>query len=106
MEWRRALDTTGRDPRQRARVIIGRRAAASTTMRVIPVLDLKGGQAVHAVRGQRQTYAPVETVLATSADPVVLGRAFVERLGARECYVADLDAITGAGDHGSVIRAL
>lgn len=75
-------------------------------LRVIPVMDLKAGQAVHALRGQRHTYAPVQSVLAPSAEPVALGRALVDRLGARECYVADLDAITGVGDHGSVIPAL
>ena len=91
-----------------ARAIIGGRAAAPsvTIMRVIPVLDLKGGVAVHAVRGQRQAYAPVQSVLAPSADPVVLARAFADRLGARACYVADLDAITGTGDHIPVIGEL
>jgi len=75
-------------------------------LRVIPVLDLKGGQAVHAIRGQREGYRPVHSVLAGSADPLDLGRGLVSRLGARECYVADLDAIAGLADHGSVIRAL
>ena len=75
-------------------------------MRVIPVLDLKGGVAVHAVRGQRAYYAPVTSVLTTSAHPVELARAFVTRLGARECYVADLDAIGRQADHAQLIRAI
>lgn len=75
-------------------------------MRVIPVLDLKAGQAVHAVRGERHAYAPVQSVLAGSAEPLALARAFANRLGARECYVADLDAIAGVGDHGPMIRAM
>jgi phosphoribosylformimino-5-aminoimidazole carboxamide ribotide isomerase len=75
-------------------------------MRVIPVLDLKAGQAVHAVRGERHAYTPVQSVLADSAEPLALARAFVVRLGARECYVADLDAIAGVGDHGPMIRAM
>jgi phosphoribosylformimino-5-aminoimidazole carboxamide ribotide isomerase len=75
-------------------------------MRIIPVLDLKGGLAVHAVRGERETYAPVRSVLADSAEPVALARAFRERLGCRECYVADLDAIARRGDHGPTIRAI
>jgi phosphoribosylformimino-5-aminoimidazole carboxamide ribotide isomerase len=76
------------------------------TWRVIPVLDLKGGLAVHAVRGERHAYRPVESVLSDSADPVALARAFRERLGSNACYVADLDAITGAGDHGAVVGAI
>jgi phosphoribosylformimino-5-aminoimidazole carboxamide ribotide isomerase len=81
-------------------------ATPSTMLRVIPVMDLKAGQAVHAVRGQRQTYAPVQSVLVQSADPLALARALMDRLGARECYVADLDAIAGVGDHEPVIRAM
>ncbi len=75
-------------------------------MRIVPVLDLKGGVAVHAVRGQRDQYAAVQSVLASSADPVALARAFRERLGCDACYVADLDAIAGRGDHGPTIRAI
>jgi phosphoribosylformimino-5-aminoimidazole carboxamide ribotide isomerase len=76
-------------------------------MRVVPVLDLKGGVAVHAIRGERHAYAPVQSVLSpSSADPVALARAFQARLGCDACYVADLDAIAGAGDHGPVIGAI
>jgi phosphoribosylformimino-5-aminoimidazole carboxamide ribotide isomerase len=73
---------------------------------MIPVLDLKDGVAVHAVRGRREAYAPVRSVLAGSAEPVALARAFRTTLGCRDCYVADLDAIAGRGDHGSIIRAI
>jgi phosphoribosylformimino-5-aminoimidazole carboxamide ribotide isomerase len=75
-------------------------------MRVVPVLDLKGGVAVHAVRGERHAYAPVRSVLAASADPVALARAFLLRLGCDACYIADLDAIAGTGDHGAVVEAI
>jgi len=75
-------------------------------MRVVPVLDLKDGVAVHAVRGERHAYAPVKSVLSTSADPIALARAFRERLGSDACYVADLDAIAGTGDHGAVVQAI
>lgn len=75
-------------------------------MRVVPVMDLKGGVAVHAVRGERHAYAPVRSVLSDSADPVALARGFRERLGSDACYVADLDAIAGTGDHGPVVRAI
>jgi phosphoribosylformimino-5-aminoimidazole carboxamide ribotide isomerase len=64
-------------------------------MRVVPVIDLKGGTAVHAVRGERERYRPL-------GDPLALARAF--RL--EELYVADLDAIAGTGDNDAVIRAL
>ena len=73
-------------------------------IRIIPVLDLKGGVAVHAVRGHREAYAPVTSVLAQTPDPVALAGQFMTRLGCRECYVADLDAIARRGDHGPTIR--
>jgi phosphoribosylformimino-5-aminoimidazole carboxamide ribotide isomerase len=75
-------------------------------MRVVPVLDLKGGVAVHAVRGERHAYAPVQSVLSSSADPIALAQAFRERLGCDACYVADLDAIAGTGDHDAIVQAI
>jgi len=75
-------------------------------IRVIPVLDLKGGVAVHAVRGERSRYEPVRSVLSPSADPLAVAQAFRSRLGLAECYVADLDAIARRGDHAAVVRAL
>jgi phosphoribosylformimino-5-aminoimidazole carboxamide ribotide isomerase len=70
-------------------------------MQLIPVLDLKAGQAVHAVRGERASYAPVQGVLGSGADPVALARAYRDRLGCHTCYVADLDAISGPAENRS-----
>ncbi|HET7552537.1 MAG TPA: HisA/HisF-related TIM barrel protein [Gemmatimonadaceae bacterium] len=66
-------------------------------MRIIPVLDILGGRAVHARAGNRASYAPLTSQLVPSAsgDAVTIARAFRERLGLRELYLADLDAITG-----------
>jgi phosphoribosylformimino-5-aminoimidazole carboxamide ribotide isomerase len=76
-------------------------------MRVIPVIDLKAGRAVHAVRGERERYRPVRGVIAgEDGDPLSLARAFRSELALDELYVADLDAISGDGGHGSSIGAL
>jgi phosphoribosylformimino-5-aminoimidazole carboxamide ribotide isomerase len=64
-------------------------------MRVIPVLDVKAGQAVHAVAGHRDNYRPVQSLLHEGSDPLGLALAFRDRLGLCELYVADLDAILG-----------
>ncbi|MBI2192942.1 MAG: hisA/hisF family protein [Planctomycetes bacterium] len=64
-------------------------------MRIIPVIDIKDGQAVHAVAGKREAYRPVKSRLTTSSDPVDLAKAYRDRLGLGELYVADLDAIGG-----------
>jgi HisA/HisF family protein len=67
-------------------------------VRLIPVIDLMGGLVVRGVGGRRGEYRPVESRIATSAEPAEVARAF-HALGAREAYVADLDAIaSGAPD--------
>ena len=75
-------------------------------MDIIPVLDLKGGQAVHALRGDRQCYAPVQGLLGSGKKPIDLAAAYRDRLGCRACYVADLDAIAGASGHTKLLRKL
>jgi HisA/HisF family protein len=70
-------------------------------MRVVPVIDLKDGTAVHAVRGERERYRPVR-----GGDPLSLARGFRAGLGLDELYVADLDAIAGAGIDDATIAAL
>src|SRR6201995_320460 len=65
-------------------------------MRIVPVLDLKGGIVVHARRGQRAEYAPLRSPLVTGYEPVAVARALCELCTTRAVYVADLDAIAGA----------
>ncbi|MBX7168184.1 MAG: hypothetical protein K1X74_17745 [Pirellulales bacterium] len=65
-------------------------------MRVLPVIDLKSGQVVHAIAGYRDTYRPVESVLCPTAAPADMAAALVEQLDVDTVYVADLDAIAGA----------
>jgi phosphoribosylformimino-5-aminoimidazole carboxamide ribotide isomerase len=62
-------------------------------VRVIPVIDILGGKAVHAVRGEREKYEPLKSVLTRSQDPLSVAVAF-KKMGLREVYIADLDAIT------------
>lgn len=65
-------------------------------MRVIPVMDLRRGQVVHAVQGEREHYRPVTSVLTDSAAPRAVAAAFRDKLGLSEVYIADLDAIQAA----------
>jgi phosphoribosylformimino-5-aminoimidazole carboxamide ribotide isomerase len=75
-------------------------------MRVIPVIDLKGGVAVHAVRGERERYRPMRSGIAEGSDPVQLTHAVRERFGLDEVYVADLDAIARGAGSADVVAAL
>ena len=44
-------------------------------MRVVPVLDIKNGRAVHAVQGKRAHYGPLRSVLHGSDDPIGIASA-------------------------------
>lgn len=50
------------------------------------------GIVVHAVRGKRQEYQPLQSPLVKSVEPVAVAQAF-KKLGFTELYIADLDAI-------------
>jgi phosphoribosylformimino-5-aminoimidazole carboxamide ribotide isomerase len=75
-------------------------------VRVIPVIDLKGGAAVHAVRGERERYRPLRSGIVADSDPVAVTRGVRAALGLHELYVADLDAIAGVPAHHGTIEAL
>jgi phosphoribosylformimino-5-aminoimidazole carboxamide ribotide isomerase len=65
------------------------------------VLDLLGDRAVHARGGQRALYEPVVMVAGEPIQPghaPGLARAYVDRLGLDEVYVADLTAIAASLD--------
>ncbi len=74
--------------------------------RIIPVLDVKAGQAVHALAGRRAHYQPLRSRLHEGFHPIDLALAFRNRLGFRELYLADLDAIDGAPPSLSLYRAI
>jgi phosphoribosylformimino-5-aminoimidazole carboxamide ribotide isomerase len=65
-------------------------------MHLVPVIDLKGGIAVHAQGGRRESYAPVRSALCPSSDPVDVLAAYRGLHGFGDVYIADLDAIGGA----------
>jgi phosphoribosylformimino-5-aminoimidazole carboxamide ribotide isomerase len=75
-------------------------------LELIPVLDLMGGVVVHARRGQRAAYRPIDTPLCAGSNPLDIAAALLDLAPFRTLYVADLDAIRGTGGHGSVIAAL
>ena len=67
-------------------------------MRVIGVVDLLAGRAVHARAGRRRSYQPVRAVAGSpieAGDALALARAYMDRLDLTELYAADLDAILG-----------
>ncbi|PWC37857.1 HisA/HisF-related TIM barrel protein [Azospirillum sp. TSO35-2] len=73
---------------------------------VIPVLDLRDGQVVHARRGERERYQPLRSVLCEGNGPVAVMRGLLGLFPFRTVYVADLDAIQGTGDNRAVLAEL
>jgi phosphoribosylformimino-5-aminoimidazole carboxamide ribotide isomerase len=69
----------------------------TSLVKVIPVLDVRRGSAVHAAGGDRALYRPLGSILASGCDPLTLARACRQRLGADSLYLADLDAIESGG---------
>lgn len=79
-------------------------------MDIIPVIDLKGGEVVHARRGERAQYRPIETPLCRGSAPRDVLAGLLRLYPFRRVYVADLDAIAGAtagGEgHAALLEAL
>ena len=76
------------------------------SFRIIPVLDLKGGEVVRARAGDRANYLPIATPLAAGSRPEEVLRGLLALAPFRTVYVADLDAITGAGDNGAGVARM
>ena len=69
----------------------------------IPVIDLKQHQAVSGKSGMRDTYKPLNTVFAPSANPVEIAQG-LKLNGADEMYIADLDLIESKGHNINDVR--
>ena len=69
----------------------------------IPVIDLKQHQAVSGKSGMRDTYTPLQTVFAPSANPVEIAQG-LKLNGADEMYIADLDLIESEGHNINDIK--
>ncbi|MGD0995189.1 MAG: HisA/HisF-related TIM barrel protein [Candidatus Bathyarchaeia archaeon] len=74
-------------------------------MKVIPVIDILNGIVVHAVRGKRQEYQPLQSILCKSVEPLEVAKAF-KTLGFGGLYIADLDAITSGPVNFQVFKRI
>lgn len=72
-------------------------------MQVIPVIDLKGGIVVHARKGERANYRPIETPLAPGGRPGDVVAGLLSLHAFATLYIADLDAIGGAARNEAAI---
>jgi phosphoribosylformimino-5-aminoimidazole carboxamide ribotide isomerase len=75
-------------------------------VRILPVLDLKGGIVVHARRGQRADYEPLRSPLVDGCEPREVARALCAAAQTSTLYVADLDALAGGPVDLATLTAL
>jgi phosphoribosylformimino-5-aminoimidazole carboxamide ribotide isomerase len=73
---------------------------------VIPVIDLKGGEVVHARRGERDSYRPMRSELCSGSAPVDVVAGLLAVYPFATLYIADLDAIQARGDNLASIRQI
>ena len=61
--------------------------------RIIPVIDILNSQAVHAIKGEREKYKPLKSVLINDSNPTQIASKLKNKYLFNEFYIADLDAI-------------
>ena len=75
-------------------------------MEVIPVIDLKDGVVVHARMGMRSAYAPIETPLSPTSQPIDVARGLLSIFPFKKFYVADLNAIENKDNNNAALKRL
>jgi phosphoribosylformimino-5-aminoimidazole carboxamide ribotide isomerase len=72
-------------------------------LEIIPVIDLLDGRVVHARRGERQHYQPIQSSLCNSSEPLDVLQALLELYPFDQLYIADLNGIQKRGNHYDAI---
>lgn len=76
------------------------------SVEIIPVIDLMGENVVHARRGDRLAYRPLNSPLCSGSKPADVVAGYLSVYPFTTAYIADLDAIMGKGDSGPIIAQL
>ena len=74
-------------------------------MKIIPVIDILNGIAVHGIRGERKLYQPLKSILFKSVSPLEIA-SILETLGFTCLYLADLDAILGKSTNLEIYKQI
>ncbi len=75
-------------------------------MKIIPVIDLKNGQVVQAIKGDRSNYKPIQSELCFGSSPVDVVTALLKATSSNILYIADLDSIENSGNNFQIITDL
>jgi phosphoribosylformimino-5-aminoimidazole carboxamide ribotide isomerase len=74
-------------------------------LKVIPVIDVLNGIVVHAVKGIRKEYRPLQSVLTKSIEPLEIAMTF-KNIGFTDLYVADLNAIIHCSTNFNILKRI
>lgn len=74
-------------------------------MQIIPVIDIKDGQAVLAKQGDRHNYQALSTSLCASSNINDVIEAYLSIWPFTQFYIADLNALMEAGNNDSLINS-
>lgn len=72
-------------------------------MKIIPVIDLLNGMVVHAKKGDRKNYQPIQSLITDSSNPIDIVDALLQCYPFQQLYIADLDAIQKTGKNNAAI---
>jgi len=76
-------------------------------MQLIPVIDLLNGTVVHAKKGDRKNYQPIQSLISDSSNPLDVVAALLQYFPFQQLYIADLNAIQKIGNNNSkVIKSI
>jgi phosphoribosylformimino-5-aminoimidazole carboxamide ribotide isomerase len=75
-------------------------------MKLVAVIDLLDGQVVHARRGDRASYASLNSRLCEGSDPAEVASVLIALHAFDAIYVADLNAIQRRGENLEALRAI
>ncbi|MBU4374653.1 MAG: phosphoribosylformimino-5-aminoimidazole carboxamide ribotide isomerase [Euryarchaeota archaeon] len=70
--------------------------------RIVFVLDILNGNAVHAVRGERSKYQTIQSRICDSSSPLDI----LSALAPKEVYIADLNRLQHLGDNFKLIKKI
>ena len=62
-------------------------------MQLIPVIDLLNGKVVHAKKGDRKNYQPIQSLISSSSKPLDIVDALLAYYPFKQLYIADLNSI-------------
>jgi phosphoribosylformimino-5-aminoimidazole carboxamide ribotide isomerase len=72
---------------------------------IIPVMDVLNDIVVHAVRGEREKYKPIKSIICNSSNPLEVANAF-KNMGFKKLYIADLNAILRRGNNYETMKEI